>query len=187
MKKQITIILTCLTAFILTTTTAYGQTDMLSQMVRKSLVASNSVFQKATSIEYSADMGTVPEWHDCKIIVKKYSVRVCMTKDYEPDNVVVYDKTFSLTTAKYNQFVSSLTNQSIRKIKPKGVQGVGGGSSYLKVKKGLSVLLEGEEDYDLKITRGTLIGPFLKVLPADVAKRVLIHLGHEYMIDSYNL
>lgn len=151
MKKQIIIIVTCLMAFMLTTTTAYGQTDRLRQMVRKSLESGKSVFQQATSIEYSADMGTVPEWHDCKIIVKKNSVRVVMTKDYEPDNVVVCDKTFSLTTAKYNQFVSSLANQSIRKVKLNEASGVGGGSSNLIVKNGSSVLLEGQEGYDLRV------------------------------------
>ena len=158
----------------------YGQTDKLRQMVRKSLGSGNSVFHQATSIEYSADMGTVPEWHDCRIIVKKNSVRVRMTQDYEPDNVVVYDKTFSLTSAKYNQFITSLTNQSIRKVKPNEPQGVGGGSSYLKVKKGSSVLLEGEEGYTLKVSRGRLIDSFLKILPSDVAKKVLIHLGRDY-------
>lgn len=179
MKKQILIIVTCLMAFMLTTTTAYGQSDRLRQMVRKSLGSGKSVFQQATSIVYSADMGSVPEWHDCKIIVKKNSVRVYMTKDYEPDNVVVYDKTFSLTTARYNQFITSLNNQSIRKVKPSESLGVGGGSSYLKVKKGSSILLEGEEGYDLKVSRGKLIDSFLKILPSEVAKKILIHLGYE--------
>ena len=143
-------------------------------------LSSNSVFQQATCIEYSADIGMVPEWHDCRVVVKKNSVSVLMTKDYEPNNVVVYDKTFSLTTAKYNQFISSLANQSLRKVTPNDVQGVGGSSSYLKVRKDSSVLLEGEEGYDLKVSRGNLIDSFLKILPSDVAKKVLIHLGREY-------
>ena len=143
-------------------------------------LSSNSVFQQATCIEYSADIGMVPEWHDCTVVVKKNSVSVLMTKDYEPNNVVVYDKTFSLTTAKYNQFISSLKNQSIRKVKPNEVPGVGGGSSYLKVKKDSSVLLEGEENHDLMVSHGNLIDSFLEILPSDVAQKVLIHLGKNY-------
>ena len=61
---------------MLVSVAAYGQNEKLRQMVRKSIrmptsTLSKSTLQKATSIEYSADMGTVPEWHDCKIIVKK--------------------------------------------------------------------------------------------------------------------
>lgn len=168
---------------MLVSVAAYGQNEKLRQMVRKSIsmptsTLSKSTLQKATSIEYSADMGTVPEWHDCKIIVKKNSVRVRMTKDYEPDNVVTYDKTFSLSADKYQKFITSLANQSIKKTKPID-RGVGGGSSRIKVCKGSSILFKGDEREDLKIGRGELVDSFLQLLPSDVARKILVFMGRE--------
>ena len=185
-KKITTFIVLCL----LVSATTYGQNEKLRQMVRKSIsmptsTLSKLTLQKATSIEYSADMGSVPEWHDCKIIVKKNSVRVRMTKDYEPDNVVTYDKTFSLSADKYQKFITSLANQSIKKTKPID-RGVGGGSSRIKVCKGSSTLFKGDEKEDLTVSSGELIDSFLKVIPSDVARKVLVFMGQEYKTASFH-
>jgi hypothetical protein len=129
-------------------------------------------------------MGSVPEWHDCKIIVKKESVKVRMTKGYGSDNKVVLDQTLTLTATKYQQFISSLANQAIKKVKPSEVPSVGGGSSSIKVLKGSSLLFSGDENVDLKMDRGELIDSFLKALPYDVVKKILAFLDLEDKMPS---
>ena len=129
-------------------------------------------------------MGSVPEWHDCKIIVKKESVKVRMTKGYGNDNKVVLDQTLTLAASQYQQLINSLANQTIKKVKSSEVLGVGGGSSSIKVQKGSSTLFSGDENVDLEVGRGELIDSFLKILPYDVVKKILNFLDREYKMPS---
>ena len=149
----------------------------------KSETLSRSKLEQATSIEYSTDMGSVPEWHDCKITVKKGSVRVRMTKGYGNENKVVLDQTLTLTTTKYQQFIASLGNQAIKKVNPQN-RGVGGGSSRIEVRKDSSILFKGDENDDLKVSNGELIDPFLKILPSDIVKKIMTFLDREYKMPS---
>lgn len=196
------LVLACCSLFLLAAMPAWGQTNNKSKDLNgllkvspankkaeekvtkkngtNSSTLSHSILSQATSIEYSTDMGSVPEWHDCKIIVKKESVKVRMTKGYGSDNKVVLDQTLTLTATKYQQFISSLANQAIKKVKSNEAPGVGGGSSSIKVQKGSSLLFSGDENVDLKMGRGELIDSFLKVLPYDVVKKILSFLDREY-------
>lgn len=198
--------LACCSLFLLATMPAWGQTSNKSKSMNDLLKVSHankkakekvtkknstnsstlslSLLSQATSIEYSTDMGSVPEWHDCKIIVKKESVKVRMTKGYGNDNKVVLDQTLTLAASQYQQLINSLANQTIKKVKSSEVLGVGGGSSSIKVQKGSSTLFSGDENVDLEVGRGELIDSFLKILPYDVVKKILNFLDREYKMPS---
>lgn len=184
MRKQGLFTLVCLLCCLLSTKVVCGQEINGVQKVKQNMALSKEMLQQATTFEYFSDMGTVPQARDCRIIVKNDSVRALMTEGRGMNNVVVCDETFSLMDEQHQRFVDMLADQNIEKLDPSEVHSLGGRVSFIVVRKDADILFSGEERYNLKVTHGQLIDSFLKVLPAEMAKNILIHLQLEYKIET---
>lgn len=140
------------------------------------MVLTNDLLQEATAIEYYSDMGTIPQARDCRITVKKDSVKVVMTEGRGMNNVVVSDEISPLTDEQYQLFINMLAALNLEKKDPPEVPGLGGSVSYIEVRKDTEILFSGEERYVLRDTHGALFETFMKILPDDWVKRIHIHL-----------
>jgi len=160
--KRITVFLTIICSLAISQ--ACGQKQKVSQV--SSLTG--SLLQRATSIVFSTDNGTVPPeyQYSCKVTVKKGSVRMTVKTEY--GEKTPYDKTARLTDAQYRRFLNSLGGQSIRKSMAVEDPGHGGSQAILVVYQNSSVLFKGEDGVDLIVGRGTLADSFREVLPSDM-------------------
>ena len=176
MRKQGILTSVCLLCSLLSTTAISGQVRDLLQEAKQNMVLTNDLLQEATAIEYYSDMGTVPQARDCRITVKKDTVKVVMTEGRGMNNVVVSDEISPLTDEQYQLFITMLAALNLEKKDPPEVPGLGGRVSYIEVRKDTEILFSGEERYVLRDTYGALFETFLKILPDDWMKRIHIHL-----------
>ena len=176
MRKQGILTSVCLLCCLLSTTVVCGQERDQVQEAKQNMVLTKSLLQEATAIEYYSDMGTIPQARDCRITVKKDTIKVVMTEGRGMNNVVVSDEISPLTDEQYQLFINMLAALKLEKKDPPEVPGLGGSVSYIEVRKDTEILFSGEERYTLMDNHGALFETFLKILPDDWVKRIHIHL-----------
>lgn len=129
----------------------------------------SKILQKATSIQYYTDNGTVaPDYHfGVTVVVSKDSVSLTVTKGYK--NQTIYHETAPLTTEQYQQFIQQLANQSIHHAKSDAAPTSGGSAESIKVMDDNGILFQGGNGNALKY-KGDLSATFHDVLPDKMAQ-----------------
>ena len=137
--------------------------------------------EKATMISYHSGNGSVaPEYHyDCYIIVTNNSINVKITCGYNGD--VKYNKSHAISSSEYKNFLRSLLKQGISKTPNNDPIPDGAGSSDITVKMKQQVIFEGDEYFDLSITKGRLQDSFMSLLPDNMKRAAL---NPEQMLDQ---
>ena len=176
MRKQGILTAVCLLCCLLSTTVVCGQERDQVQEAKQNMVLTKNLLQEATVIEYFSDMGTIPQARDCRITVKKDTIKVVMTEGRGMNNVVVCDEISPLTDEQYQLFINMLAALNLEKKDPSEIPGLGGRVSYIEVRKDTEILFSGGERYTLMDNHGALFETFLKILPDDWVKRIHIHL-----------
>ena len=176
MRKQGILTAVCLLCCLLSTTVVCGQERDQVQEAKQNMVLTKNLLQEATVIEYFSDMGTIPQARDCRITVKKDTIKVVMTEGRGMNNVVVCDEISPLTDEQYQLFINMLAALNLEKKDPSEIPGLGGSVSCIEVRQDTEILFSGEERYTLMDTYGALFETFLKILPDEWVKRIHIHL-----------
>ena len=130
----------------------------------KAETLSRNTLDKATSVVYYCDNGSVPPqyYYHYTITVTKQTVQLVIKKG--ENRKITHSERADITRSQYEQFVSKLSSQGIRKTKDRTIAD-GGGLSAIKVGLNTAVLFSGHEGDDISITQGHLADAFLQILP----------------------
>ncbi len=132
---------------------------------------SRSTLDKATSVIYYCDNGSVPPqyYYHYTITVTKQTVQLVIKKG-EKQNTT-YSERADITRSQYEQFVSKLSNQGIKKTKDRTIA-EGSGLSEIKVGQNTAVLFSGYEGDDITVSHGRLADAFLQILPPTMKQQI---------------
>lgn len=184
MRQKMTILLV-VAVLLIVVALVYGQ---MSKKRSGGSQLTQTVLQQATSVVFSESSGTVdPDYQwQYTVTVTQHDVRLVITRKYGKETT--YDQCDSLSESRYQQFVTALAGQEIRKTKPTDVYSSGGGSSYIKVLKDDATLFQGAEDYDLALSNGRLSDAFCRILPREMQQVVNeVRYSWAYMEDTNNI
>ncbi len=128
-----------------------------------------SLLRQATSIIYSLDNRSVaPEYYYnyiCEATVYKESVRLSVT---DGEGLKIYNRIVRLKDGQYEQFISTLVKQSIKKIPPRGPMPPGVPTILFRVLRGNSTLFEGKEGFNIEVEDGSLFDTFIMIFPPEL-------------------
>ena len=137
----------------------------------KAETLSRTTLDKATSVLYYRDNGSVPPeyYYHYTITVTKQTVQLVIKKG--ESRKVTYSERADITRSQYEQFVNKLSSQGIKKTKDRTIA-EGSGLSAIKVGQNTAVLFSGHEGDDISIAHGRLADAFLQILPPKMKQQI---------------